>query len=311
MNKRVIVLLSTFNGARFIREQITSVVNQKKVDVFLLIRDDGSTDSTVDIIADLCKTYNNIKLIKGDNKGCAQSFLSLMEMAQNQEASYDYIAFSDQDDYWLDEKLNRAVEKLSTKRGIEPLVYFSNLYIVDENLGNRKMMYNNLQPLLNKSHLMIENFATGCTMVFNKTALDVFLSHPVNNLRVHDIRLFHMCLFLGDYIYDDNAYILYRQHGDNVIGANFYRGQRLKSKLRSIRNLWNQHVREDEAREVLFSYGSEMSDEDKKIVKIVAEFRKNIKYRLVLFFSPKPYCFYLRRTIDTFWFKIRVILGVV
>lgn len=308
---RILVLMSTYNGASFIREQITTVINQRKVDVFLLIRDDGSTDLTIDVIAEICKEHNNIKLIKGDNKGCAQSFLSLMEAAQTMEEDFDYIAFSDQDDYWQEEKLFRAVEKLNAKSASEPLVYFSNLYVVDEHLGNKQLMYGDLHPYLNKPHLMVENFATGCTMVFNKSTLNSFLAHPINNLRVHDIRLFHMCLFLGDYVYDDNAYILYRQHGDNVIGANFYREQRWKSKCRSMKNLWQQHVREDEAREVLSAYGDEMSEEDKQIVKIVAQFRNKIKYRLLLLFAPGRYKFRLRRKVDTFWFKVRVILGVV
>lgn len=308
---KILVLMSTYNGASYIREQISTVINQKQVDILLLIRDDGSTDSTIDIIADICKDHNNIKLIKGDNIGCAQSFLSLMKATQSMEADYDYIAFCDQDDFWLEEKLFCAVEKLKAISTPKPLIYFSNLYIVDENLGNKQLMYEELSPYLNKSHLMVENFATGCTMVFNKKALDSFLAHPINNLRVHDIRLFHMCLFLGSYIYDDNAYILYRQHGDNVIGANFYRNQRWKSKLRSIRNLWQQHVREDEAREVLLSYGNEMSEADKQIVTVVAQFRKIFKYRLLLLFSPGRYQFRLRRRVDNFWFKVRVILGVV
>ena len=308
--KKVLVLMSTYNGASYIREQITTLLNQKKVDVLLLIRDDGSTDSTIDIIKDICKDHNNIKFIKGENRGCPQSFLSLMEATQTIVADYDYIAFSDQDDIWLPEKLYQASLKIQDLPQDAPALYFSNLYITRGDYSQRSLMYESAPPI-NKSHLMVENFAAGCTIMFNKMALTTFLKLPVNNLIMHDKRLIHMCMLLGNIIYDSNAYICYRQHEDNVIGANYYFKQRINSKLRSLKNFWKQHDREEEAKEVLAAYGELMTDEDRKMVSIVAFYRKRIKYRLLMLFSPGKYDFNMRRHTDNFWFKIRVLIGAV
>lgn len=310
MNK-VIVLLSSYNGEKYIEEQVSTVLNQEDVIVKLLIRDDGSRDSTIDIIKKLCLTNNNIELIEGINVGCAQSFLLLMKEALKREKEYDYISFCDQDDFWMKDKLKCAMEKLSLHNDERPFLYFSNLYIVDKELHNKRRMYDSIDCYLNKSHLLVENFATGCTMVFNKAALKSFLKYPIENLRVHDIRLFHMCLFIGDYYYDDTPHILYRQHSDNVIGANYYKKQRLKSKLRSLGTFWKQHVREEEAKELLRSYGEKISQEDKRLVEIVAFYRECLKYRLILFFAPGDYKFRLRRFSDNFWFRVRIILGAV
>ena len=102
----VSVLMSTYNGEKYIREQIESILNQKKVKVHLLIRDDGSQDSTIEIVKEYANKYPNVSVYAGKNIGIGNSFMELLRNAP--EA--DYYAFADQDDVWLDGKLERAIE---------------------------------------------------------------------------------------------------------------------------------------------------------------------------------------------------------
>lgn len=104
----VSVLMSTYNGAKYIREQIDSILNQKDVNVELLIRDDGSSDNTAEICKEYQKKNTNIRFYQGENIGVGKSFMELLKKAP--EA--DYYSFSDQDDVWLEDKLSRAVKMI-------------------------------------------------------------------------------------------------------------------------------------------------------------------------------------------------------
>lgn len=303
-------MMSTYNGGKYLREQIDSILGQRDVSVFLLVRDDGSSDDTKSIVREYMASRPNVELVEGKNVGAANSFLELMKVAHEKTAVYDYFAFSDQDDYWLPGKIAEAIKKIKDQPQDGPVLYFSNLYLTRDGDDNKYLLYEKPLPL-SKSHLMVENFAAGCTIVLNALALIKFLEIPTENVQMHDKRLIHMCLFLGKIVYDSNAYIYYRQHSDNVIGANFFLKQRLNSKLKSLMNFWRQHGREEEAKEVLASYSKYMSTEDRKMVTIVAGYRKKIWYRLLLLISPGEYDFNMRRRRDNFWFKIRVVLGAV
>ena len=102
------VLLSSYNGEKYIREQLDSILAQEGVNIQLLIRDDGSTDGTNSILTEYEQRCDNISVIYGINVGVIQSFFLLLEQA----GSYPYIALADQDDVWLKQKLKRAIEKI-------------------------------------------------------------------------------------------------------------------------------------------------------------------------------------------------------
>lgn len=303
--KKILILLSTYNGAKYLQEQIDSLLHQEGVLVDIIIRDDGSSDDTVTIVKRNLQRPS-INLIEGENIGCALSFLELMKKAREVQPNYDYFAFCDQDDYWMPSKMLAAVNALATLDGTKPCLYFSNLYVVDSNLSNARLLFDNDKVNLGKKHSLVESFCTGCTMVFNSLALEMYLSTPIRHLRIHDKRLFHMCLFLGEIIYDKNAYIKYRQHGNNVIGANAFWGQRVKNKLKSIKSLSKQHVREEEAKELLYSFGNLLSDEDKETINTVALYREKFPYRLKLLFDKD---YKIRNIEDNMWSKIRIIIG--
>ena len=121
--KNVLVLLSTYNGSRYLQEQIDSVLNQDGVKVVLLIRDDGSTDNTLEILDRNSLNHDNIFVITGSNCRSAASFMELVYEANRTYPDFDYYAFCDQDDVWCKDKLISAVNKLSESPDDTPSLY--------------------------------------------------------------------------------------------------------------------------------------------------------------------------------------------
>ena len=158
---KVQVLLSTYNGEKYIKEQIESILNQKEVEIALLIRDDGSTDKTIQILEELAMNNENITVYKDENLGPARSFMDLIEKSDE----YDYYAFSDQDDVWKPKKLISAINKLKEYNNT-PALYMSALEIVDTNL--KYIETKKVEGNFTLEGEIIKNFATGCTQVFNK-----------------------------------------------------------------------------------------------------------------------------------------------
>ena len=126
---KVQILMSTYNGEEFVREQLDSILAQSYPDVDILIRDDGSQDDTFVILKEYEERHSNIRAYQGENIGVNKSFFELLRKS-NQEAAY--IGFCDQDDYWLPEKIEKAAEQLERLDG--PALYCSAKTLVDENL---------------------------------------------------------------------------------------------------------------------------------------------------------------------------------
>lgn len=300
----VIVVMSAYNGELFLEEQIKSILAQKNVSIKLVIRDDGSSDRTNDIVSSI--NDSRIEYLKGSNVGCSRSFFELLKYVQSNYHGDSYVAFSDQDDYWLPDKLESACKMLDKLPDNSPNLYISNLFIVNGDLKNPNYLYED-DISLDKGHALVENHATGCTMVFNKNVISMILQSNTDRYRIHDIPIFRMCLFLGNVVYDANPHIYYRQHSNNVIGANYYTKQRFISKVKSFKNFLHQHIKENDAVVFLDEFNSYLSYNDKELIKVVAFYRSNLKYRLALLSGR----FKMRRREDNFWFKIRVLLGCI
>lgn len=224
----IIVLLSTYNGEKYIKEQLNSLYNQKDVEVSILVRDDGSTDST-SLILDQEQQKGRLSWYQGENKGPAGSFMDLLYHAP--EA--DYYAFCDQDDIWQPEKLCRAVEALAPINN-DYKVYISPATLVDVNLNVIGQMPLNYKFTIGEA--IVTNPATGCTMLFNNKLKQLIKKFPPQKIKMHDEWVYKVCLFMNGSIFADTASrILYRQHGNNVIGAKepFIRGM-----VRRIKNIF-------------------------------------------------------------------------
>lgn len=292
--KKVTVLLSTYNGKKFLDEQLESLQAQTDVDLHVLVRDDGSKDATHDILRKW-ENKMNLSWYAAPNVGSTKSFMELLCKAPES----DYYAFCDQDDIWLPEKLKVAVEKLDelpTKRKL----YCSNLYLYIKEHKQGLMRPSAIN--FNKHSSLIRSIATGCTCVFDSELRELIINNMPSNIHMHDLWLFHTAMFFGTVYYDDNSYILYRQHGKNQIGAKRTFISKWKNRLKSIKTISKQHHREEETKEMLRCWGNILSDEDKQIIGSVAHYKKRFSNKLHLIFNKKYQ--------TLFWDKIRIIFGV-
>lgn len=210
--KKVQVLMSTYNGQTYLKKQIESILEQTYPNIELLVRDDGSSDHTIDILRDYEERYENIKVIYGKNIGVNGSFFYLLAQSNS-----DYLAFSDQDDIWLPEKIQNAVEKLDYYT--VPALYAGNKILIDQNDSIIKEN-NKKKKKPSFSNALIENICTGCTIVMNKKLADNLKIYIPKQAILHDWWCYLVASYLGIVVYDEQAYILYRQHGNNIIGQN-------------------------------------------------------------------------------------------
>lgn len=200
---KVAILMSTYNGAKYLREQIDSILFQKGVEVTLYIRDDGSSDGTIDIVKEYAQKYQNIIWTMGKNVGVGNSFMQLIYDCPD---DYDYYAFSDQDDIWLEDKLKVAID--SIKQRDTPALYASNQMLVDENGTQISLRYPKDYDMQNSVEAQFQiNRISGCTFVFNKVLKKV-LSEPARRpteellrKRIHDVWVSNVAsLYDGDCI---------------------------------------------------------------------------------------------------------------
>lgn len=264
---KVIILLSTYNGSGFLREQLNSLLSQKNVDIEILVRDDGSTDDTCAILDEYT---NSGKLIwyRGNNLGPAFSFFDLMKKAPKS----DYYAFCDQDDVWKTYKLTIAVNSLKKNLHI-PALYCSNYDVVDadlRNLGQSSKICNN-----SLAAALFHNSVTGCTAVINYELLELVRSKTPTYIEMHDWWIFLICTAFKGFIYfDKESYILYRQHGNNVVGNKTSKLKLIRRRLDILIN--NQKgVRYKLAESLYNSYGKDLPLDNKEFLLCCLASRKS------------------------------------
>ena len=228
--------MSTYNGEKYVEEQIESIIHQKEVNVHILIRDDGSQDNTVKRIQKIKQRYfNNIDFYQGNNLGYKKSFIDLIHKTPT---SFKYYAFADQDDYWLSTKLKIAIDKLESEDSLYKL-YASTVTICNEKLT----------PLYKKdisdylpgfASTMTRVRLAGCTMVFNKPTLEIykkidFSKGYVKNLPSHDGFLMELVTAIGGQVaIDRNSYIYHRRLNNSVTGGGNGLKKRIKNEYQRI-----------------------------------------------------------------------------
>jgi glycosyltransferase involved in cell wall biosynthesis len=208
----VVVLMSTYQGERFVAEQLRSILVQLPDGGRILVRDDGSCDGTVAAIEALNDA--RITLMPGPNLGFSRSFLTLLAAAPPEA---DMVMFSDQDDVWLPGKIERAWQHLRAI-GDGPALYGSTQMLVDAEL--RPLHPTRPWPRgPSFAGALTENIITGCTAAFNRPALVLLQSAGVpGNVRFHDWWAYLVVSAFGRVVFDDQPSLLYRQHGNNQIG---------------------------------------------------------------------------------------------
>ncbi|WP_018649208.1 MULTISPECIES: glycosyltransferase family 2 protein [unclassified Thioalkalivibrio] len=216
-HRRIEVLLSAFNGERYIAEQIESIRLQTAGNVVLRIRDDGSTDSTLWLLNDLARAHDWIKVERGENVGASESFFRLLETASSDTA---FAAFCDQDDWWHPDKLERAIKRLSELPTDVPALYFSAIRRVSHaGVPLQQIPQDRYRPGL--ANALVQNIAQGCTMVLNRAAIDLLnAARPdMKHVAMHDWWAYLVISACGQVIHDPVPTLDYRQHRDNLVGA--------------------------------------------------------------------------------------------
>ena len=254
--KKIQILLSTYNGEKHVREQLESYVNLDNFeDVKVLIRDDGSTDGTREILNEYKQRYG-FEIIEGENIGLNASMHYLV---QSCDLSCKYFSFSDQDDVWLPDKLSRAVEMLDSLDGSVPCLYSACSSITNDAL---EIKGKTLVPKRKLSfyNSMIQNVCVGHTQVCNVELIKLLREHFSDDIYVHDSWVYTVATAFGMAVYDKARITLYRQHGNNAIGydvspfKNFIkRLKRLKSgksrrysyQLRAFYDLYGEKIPEE------------------------------------------------------------------
>ncbi|MDD3138278.1 MAG: glycosyltransferase family 2 protein [Lachnospiraceae bacterium] len=287
----ITVLMSTYNGESYLREQIDSILGQRDVELYLVIRDDGSNDTTLEILQSYVH-LSNVRIIEGNNVGAAKSFFELIKIAMNS----DYYAFADQDDVWDADKLSVAINMIKNYSQI-PCIYSSNTRLVDKNL--RMVKVENDNPLITLESAFIKNYCTGCTSVFNRSLMNEFKIYQPEYVVMHDWWINILALSLGgESIYDFNAHINYRQHGKNVSGAELSYWRKCINRALKFKNM--RYRRDVLAREILDNYENKVPIDNREVLRSFA----NNSWKMI--FIPSFRC---RKVIDTILFKICVLFN--
>lgn len=276
--ERVQVLMSTYNGEKFLHQQIESILRQDGVDVVLTVRDDGSSDKTCAIL-DEYQAQGLLSWYSGENLGPARSFMQLLRDAE----PADFYAFSDQDDFWKPEKLSTAVAALQKHRG-KPALYFCQTCLTDEHLQPLPHQIP-ICPLLTYGESLVYQFVGGCTMVMNKELCDIVNSFTPDVLYMHDVWIYCICLAVGGVVeFDSKSHILYRQHSNNTIGQGSSKTE-WKRRMKRLINL--EQARYKTARQLLQGYSAKMPKENLVLTTDFVRAKKNLILRLKLLFDSR------------------------
>ncbi|MGH2116478.1 glycosyltransferase [Aerococcus sp. L_32] len=266
------VVMSTYNGEKYLLDQIESIMKQKNVNVFLAIRDDGSSDGTVKILKNI-QENENITVHFGKNVGYKKSFLWLLNEYKH---SSPYISFADQDDIWLPNKLEKAISMLEPSKSNKYSLYYSGLNVVDDELneiGEKKL---NDRRLTLGSSISRSNIP-GCTMVFNQQLAEKVSLFGDDYDIAHDALVQLVCLSLnGTILYDDKSYILYRRHDSVVTNTGTGFVKMIIAELNNASNKKNSKIKY--ARAILQTLKDEIPQDRKKLLKTISNYKTNKKY---------------------------------
>ena len=302
---KLIILMSTYNGERYLREQLDSLLNQSLKPDKILIRDDGSTDSTISILEEYADKNETVEYYCEDNIGVAKSFFELI----NNCIEADYYALCDQDDYWFEDKLSRAVELLEKEDGSIPLLYCSKYTLTDKFLNPINSGVSKLYSFSDFPHSLIYHTAPGCTFVFNNEARKKIVKYDLNKeyYLIHDAIIHKVACMFGKMILDNESHMYYRQHGDNEIGMTSNKRKEFYGRIYRFLNGDIKNYRSNTAKSLLNVYGNECSDENRKLLTIVANYMNDKDLKKELIYRE---CF-KSHTINDLFFKILVLTNYI
>lgn len=299
---KIAVLMSSYNGEKYIGRQIETILGQKlSGDLTLFIRDDGSKDKTVSVIKEYVEKDNRIRLIKGKNRGSVASFFEVLKAAQG----YDYYAFSDQDDEWDNDKLEIAVRRLQEEDGSIPLLYGSTTRVVDGDGKFIRVSQKEEKPIT-FYNAIIQNFMAGNTQVFNENLAKYFREKlDYQSIYVHDSFVLNTAIICGKAIFDNEPHMNYRQHENNQIGVKEGKLNWLSNHIARLKK----GEQDQYARQIYYitkKYYKRMTEEERMEMRRFFGMQKHLSTRM----KYASFCkLYRQKDDETVYFKLLYILG--
>lgn len=290
----IAILLSTYNGVEFLTQQLDSLFAQVDTSFKIFVRDDGSQDSTLEVL----QGYD-VKLLPSNiNLGCKDSFSTLLKFATT-NSDADYFMFCDQDDVWYPDKVEKTLAKMKSMEAEYsdiPLLVHTDLEVVDESLETiapSMWQYEHLLPDKNTfSRLLIQNSVTGCSVMINRTLAEKSLTIPSSAI-MHDWWLGLVASQFGKIGFIAEPTIKYRQHGKNTIGSKEFKVNPLRTilglvyslVLRKQDYLKDIQVNIDQARSFLELFSDELDEKNKALLTdfISLEHKSFFQRRLVIY----------------------------
>ena len=296
------IFLSTYNGEKYLREQLDSFVALSNFDrIKVLIRDDGSKDGTRQILEEYKERYG-FEVLYGENVGLNAS---MHELVLASDPNCKYFAFSDQDDVWLPEKLKKAIEMLFLFSDDErPALYAASSTLVDTELNP---IGHTMIPTRRPSfyNAIVQNVCVGHTQVCNRAALELLKKGHSPDVMVMDYWVYTLVSATGSIVYDPVYTTLYRQHGTNVIGYSSSRWSNFKMRL----GRFGSRKSEQNTKQLsafLGLYGEDIPDIYKKEGERFIKRQRNFFTRLSYIFTTKAY----RQTfMDNIIFRLMYLMG--
>ncbi len=269
---RVAILLSTFNGERFLPAQLDSLLAQSHAGCDIWVRDDGSSDQSLAIVRRYASIHPNIHIQAGENLGFVASFYELL---QNVGAGYDFYFFCDQDDVWLPSKVSRALALLAAAQGAA--LYCSRTQYVDRDLQPIGPSPDYDHSYIGWGNALVQNIATGCTIALNSAARERLLSQRPGFCLAHDWWAYLVVSAFGQVVFDSESHILYRQHGSNTIGM---QKQGLAGQWARVQRFWRR-LRQagpgglDQLREYARLHGPSLPDAQRRQLRMLIRSRSS------------------------------------
>ena len=276
----VTVLLATYNGEKHLEEQLKSLIEQTYSDFRIVIRDDGSTDNTLEIINRYAEVFpDKIEVCPTSSPtgSAAGNFFKLIQLYSD-----DYIMLCDQDDVWLPEKIETtlAAMKKAEENGLStPILVHTDLCVVDEKLNaisSSFVKYQRLSPERTElNNLLMQNSVTGCTVMFNRALYEKLFILP-EVTAMHDWWLGLIAAAFGKIVFLETPTMLYRQHGGNEVGAKDAKSLSfILSKLKSIDKMKKIYkIISLQAKFLADNYDEMLTSKQKKLLRAVAELPK-------------------------------------
>ncbi|WP_246475084.1 glycosyltransferase family 2 protein [Pseudomonas folii] len=292
------ILLCTYNGETYLKGQIESFIAQSYEHWQLFVSDDGSTDGTGKILQDYQALLGeNMFVFNGPKEGFAQNFMSLI---RNKTINCDYYAFSDQDDIWLPDKLERSLAALANNEQNAPSLYCSRTQHIDSE-GNLTSVSPSFIKPPSFSNALVQSLAGANTMLINESARKLLARTDLQaTVIAHDWLAYLIVSGCGGLIvFDQEPTLLYRQHGANIIGANTgiqNRIRRVRDMLGGMSKYWN-----EKNLLILREYTSELTPHNRLLLGYFEQLRKsNLWTRLFLVKKARLYRQTLAGTISLY-----------